>query len=69
MELIVINIGFDLGIIPRSVFFMLVLMAVVSTFITAPLLRRLARPGELAPYYLSSEFPRGWSLRQSGRRA
>src|SRR5713101_2642720 len=62
MELIVINIGFDLGVIPRSVFFMLVLMAVASTFITAPLLRRLARSGELAPVYLSSEFARSVEL-------
>lgn len=39
MELIVINVGLDLGIIPKSVFFMLVLMAVVTTYMTAPLLR------------------------------
>ena len=40
MELIVLNIGFDLGVIPKPVFTMLVLMAVFSTVITAPLLRR-----------------------------
>jgi len=39
MELIVINVGYDLGIIPASVFTMLVIMAVVSTLITAPALR------------------------------
>ncbi len=44
MELIVINIGFELGIIPRSVFFMLVFMAIVTTYMTAPVLRRIA-PG------------------------
>lgn len=43
MELIVINVGLDLGIIPKSVFFMLVLMAVVTTYMTAPLLRKMAR--------------------------
>jgi Kef-type K+ transport system membrane component KefB len=42
MELIVINIGYELGIIPRSVFFMLVLMAIVTTFITAPIMRRIS---------------------------
>ncbi|MBL8211524.1 MAG: cation:proton antiporter [Bryobacterales bacterium] len=42
MELIVINIGYDLGIIPRSVFFMLVFMAIVTTYMTAPILRRIA---------------------------
>lgn len=40
MELIVINIGYDLGVIPQSVFTMLVIMAVVSTLVTAPALRR-----------------------------
>lgn len=42
MELIVINIGYDLGIIPRSVFFILVFMAIVTTYMTAPILRRIA---------------------------
>lgn len=40
MELIVINVGFELGVIPANVFTMLVLMAIVSTVITSPLLRR-----------------------------
>lgn len=48
MELIVINVGYDLGIIPRSVFVMLVIMAVVTTFVTAPILRRTI-PEALAP--------------------
>lgn len=39
MELVVINIGYDLGVIPPNVFTMLVLMAVFSTVITAPALR------------------------------
>lgn len=41
MELIVINIGYDLGVLPRSLYTMFVIMAVVSTFITTPILRRL----------------------------
>jgi Kef-type K+ transport system membrane component KefB len=46
MELIVLNIGLDLGVIPKSVFFMFTLMAVITTFMTAPLLRRtLAHAG------------------------
>ena len=40
MELIVLNIGLDLGVIPKSVFFMFTLMAVITTLMTAPLLRR-----------------------------
>ena len=56
MELIVINIGFELGIIPKSVFFMLVVMAVASTYITAPVLRRLIRSSEVEQEYLNSEF-------------
>jgi Kef-type K+ transport system membrane component KefB len=56
MELIVINIGFELGIIPKSVFFMLVFMAVVTTYVTTPVLRRLVRSSELERDYLKSEF-------------
>ena len=48
MELVVINVGYDLGVISRQVFTMLVLMAVVSTVITTPLLRRWL-PKALAP--------------------
>jgi Kef-type K+ transport system membrane component KefB len=40
MELIVINIGYDLGVIPQSVFTMLVIMAIASTVITTPALKR-----------------------------
>ncbi|WP_079419011.1 cation:proton antiporter [Thiomonas intermedia] len=39
MELIVINVGYDLGVLSHNVFTMLVLMAIFSTVITAPLLR------------------------------
>jgi Kef-type K+ transport system membrane component KefB len=39
MELIVVNIGYDLGVIPQPVFTMLVLMAIGSTLMTAPGLR------------------------------
>ena len=48
MELIVLNVGYDLGVIPPSVFTMLVIMAVFSTVITMPLLRRWL-PLELRP--------------------
>uniref|UniRef100_E6PWG3 Putative Sodium/hydrogen exchanger n=1 Tax=mine drainage metagenome TaxID=410659 RepID=E6PWG3_9ZZZZ len=46
MELIIINVGYDLGAISRPMFTMLVLMAIFSTVITAPLLRHwLPRAG------------------------
>jgi len=38
MELIVLNIGYDLGILSSRVFAILVLMALTTTFMTAPLL-------------------------------
>ncbi len=41
MELIVLNIGYDLGFIPQSMFTMLVVMAVVTTLMTGPLLKVL----------------------------
>jgi Kef-type K+ transport system membrane component KefB len=50
MELIVLNIGFDLGFIPQNVFTMLVIMAVVTTVMTGPLLRvLLPRAGYRVP--------------------
>jgi len=64
MELIVINLGYDLGIIPKSVFFMLVLMAVLTTFVTAPVLRRLVRRSELETHYLGSDFAKRSELVQ-----
>jgi Kef-type K+ transport system membrane component KefB len=39
MELIVLNVGLDLGVISPQMFTMLVLMAIVSTVITTPALR------------------------------
>ena len=39
MELIVLNLGLDLGVIPAEAFTMLVLMALASTMVTAPGLR------------------------------
>jgi Kef-type K+ transport system membrane component KefB len=41
MELIVLNVGYSMGFIPQNVFTMLVLMAVVTTMMTGPLLRVL----------------------------
>lgn len=42
MELIVLNIGLDLGIISPTLFAMMVIMALVTTAITAPVLQWLA---------------------------
>src|SRR5579859_120133 len=50
MELIVLNIGFDLGFIPQNVFTMMVIMAVVTTVMTGPLLKLLLpRAGHRVP--------------------
>jgi Kef-type K+ transport system membrane component KefB len=44
VELVVLNIGYDLGILSARAFAMLVLMALVTTFMTGPLLS-LVRAG------------------------
>lgn len=50
MELIVLNIGYDLGFMPPHVFTMFVIMAVVTTVMTGPLLRvLLPRAGYVIP--------------------
>lgn len=39
MELVVLNIGLDIGVIPPTLFAMMVLMALVTTLMTTPLLK------------------------------
>jgi Kef-type K+ transport system membrane component KefB len=39
MELIVLNVGLDLGVISPTLFTMLVIMAIVTTMATTPVLR------------------------------
>jgi Kef-type K+ transport system membrane component KefB len=56
VELIVINLGYEMHVIPKSVFCMLVLMALVTTIMTTPILLRLMRGTELEPYILQSGF-------------
>ncbi len=51
MGLIAINVGYELGVIPESVFSMLVIMALITTFMTSPLLRRWLRGTELEAWY------------------
>jgi Kef-type K+ transport system membrane component KefB len=43
MELIVLNIGYEMGILPPSIFVMLVIMALVTTFMTTPALSIINR--------------------------
>jgi Kef-type K+ transport system membrane component KefB len=43
MELIILNIGYDLGILSPQIFTMMVVMALVTTFMTCPLLDLLKR--------------------------
>jgi Kef-type K+ transport system membrane component KefB len=47
MELIVLNIGLDLGVISPTLFTMMVVMALVTTFMTTPILRLLYKPDRL----------------------
>ncbi len=56
MELIVINVGKDLGVVPDGVYCMLVLMALVTNVMTSPLLLRFMRGTELEPCILQSGF-------------
>jgi Kef-type K+ transport system membrane component KefB len=56
VELIVLNIGLDMGIISPRLFTMLVIMALVTTFMTTPLLDLLMRG-------------RAWALVPAGQRA
>ena len=57
MELVVCNVGMDLGVIPPAVYCMLVLMAIITTLMATPLAVRLLRgtvhePGLVARGFL-----------------
>ena len=43
MELVALNIGYEMGVLPPSIFVILVIMAVVTTFMTTPLLHLVER--------------------------
>lgn len=54
IELVLLNIGLDIGVITPTLFTMLVVMALVTTFMTSPLVewiyfRGLAPKGEYQP--------------------
>jgi Kef-type K+ transport system membrane component KefB len=55
MELIVLNIGFDLGFLPQKVFTMMVIMAVVTTIMTGPMLKAMMpRAGYALPAHIEA---------------
>ena len=58
MELIVVNKGLELGVIPPSVFCMLVMMAVLTTVMTSPLMLRVMPGTDLEPLVRQSGFLR-----------
>jgi Kef-type K+ transport system membrane component KefB len=56
MELIAVNLGYELKVIPSSVYCMLVIMALVTTVMATPTLMWLMRGTELEPYIRQSSF-------------
>jgi Kef-type K+ transport system membrane component KefB len=59
MELIVVNVGMDLGVIPPAVYCMLVLMAIGTTLMATPLAAALLRGTPHAPTLKARGFLRG----------
>ncbi len=61
MELVILNIGLDIGVISPALFAMMVLMALVTTFMTSPLLewiypaRLIRQNGELTQRHRDTE--------------
>ena len=53
-----VNLGKDLGVIPDSVFCMLVVMALATTAMTTPALLGLMKGTELEPFIHASGFGR-----------
>ncbi len=61
MELVVLNIGYDLGVLSPEIFAMLVLMALTTTFMTGPAL-------DLINYFFPEKKTEGESLHSSSGR-
>lgn len=59
MELIVVNVGLDLGVIPPAVYCMLVLMAIGTTIMATPLATRLLRSSPYEETLVARGFLRG----------
>ena len=59
MELIVVNVGLDLGVIPPAVYCMLVLMAIGTTIMATPLATRLLRGSPYEETLVRRGFLRG----------
>jgi hypothetical protein len=59
MELIVINVGMDLGVIPPAVACMLVLMAIGTTLMATPLAAWMLRGTQYEPTLVARGFLRG----------
>ncbi|GAA4308243.1 cation:proton antiporter [Compostibacter hankyongensis] len=52
VELVVLNIGYDLGVLPPALFTLMVIITLITTLMTAPLLAltgRIGRPGKARP--------------------
>lgn len=67
-ELVVLNIGLDLGVLSPTLFTMLVIMALVSTAMAAPMITYLARREKRADNVVTADFS-GKQQHQSERRA
>ncbi|MFO0600289.1 MAG: cation:proton antiporter [Myxococcaceae bacterium] len=55
MELVILNIGLDLGVISPTVFTMMVVMALVTTVMTSPLVAWLSRQRATVPVAVNAE--------------
>ncbi len=61
MELVVVNVGYEAGVIPKSLYCMLVLMAVATTAMTTPLVLLFRRGTEIEGPMEASGFVRATS--------
>ena len=67
MELVVLNIGLELGVISRTLFAMMVLMALITTWMTSPLLALVLRRAPALTEGRELTFLRGFAETAAGR--
>ena len=57
MEMVVVNVGLEIGVVSPSLYTMIVIMALVTTAMTTPLLERLRRAPEPSPAHRPAASP------------
>lgn len=69
MALVAINLGYELGVVPKSLYCVLVLMTLTTTMLTTPLLLLLRKGTEIEEPIARSDFMKQWNPEDADKSA